>query len=205
MLAKDLLIQFPSIINTVFVWDDFYILAEMETGNTKKTWIYKNWVEEIILLDKLIKFKTYTYMDILPWNFPSLIVWKEGWKYIIIHNNKLLWPYTKEIKNAELLSGWQLYVIQKQDDNTETIYLNNKIEISNVKDSDLVADDIDSKYIIMKYKIENMYFVLINWTIMHKTTNKILEIWFEEWDIPYYIEDNIWHSHLDYPNIYGLE
>lgn len=195
--AKDILTRFPSILNTVFFQDDFYIIAEMKVWiDKKKIWIYKNWKEEITLLDEIIKFKKYLY----NW-LPSLVVWRDWEEYFIINNTRMLWPFRREIRTAELLSSWWLYVVQKNENWKENIFLNNNIVLNDVEEADICSDRISSDFVIIKYKKDNTYIVQLNWTEMIKTDKKIQKIWFESWNIPYVLYSDDTMEYIDSPDI----
>jgi len=200
LTAYELLERFPTILNTVLFWDDFYIIAKMNVNLSKsKIGIYKNWLEEIILLDEVIKFKRYYY----NW-LPNLVVWREWDEYFIMNNSKMLWPFKREIVTAELISSGWLYVVQKNDKWIENLIYNNNIVIENIEECEVLSDKISSNYIIIKYRIWDDFIVQINWTEMIKTKEKIDNIGFEQWNIPFVIYENWNKEYIDLPSSRGL-
>ena len=62
-----MLFKFPVILDTVFFWEDFFILVELEIAeNKRKVGIFENGEKKLIILDNIIKFKKYNYKNLPP-------------------------------------------------------------------------------------------------------------------------------------------
>lgn len=195
----DLLKRFPSIKDTIFHWDNFYIIVDVIISDSKKVAIYKNWVEQLVLFDELIQFTKYNYLS-----FPTFSVGKMNNQYYYMINDKIYWPYNNKIIGWELLQNNNLYIIQENNNWSQNLLLNWKMDKSNLEDISVISERFDNEYILIKYKENEKYIVLNNWTKVLETDKKIKEIWFEEVNIPYCIFEDDTKNILELPKQDGL-